>query len=149
MGRALTLNITPLDDALLPRFDPKLESLKEQKWAANPDLGELIESFDHHHLRLPRNNFQRFSESTNSGTDTALCEKPQRMPSLDSQCYKSSSSIQNLSHTSQTSIISEYRSSKGLLPPTSFFLDEGEEEVLDIANDGNEKTQKPCFNVCK
>ena len=126
-------------DKLQLRFDPKLESLKEQKWAANPDLGEHDEDRRFSMiLPLPlQRNLNRFSDVTEE-TDTTLCEMPQRLPSLDS-FYRSSSSS-SFSQIFRTSACSsDYRSSKSFLGPASFFL---EEEVLPFHNDGIEEGEE-------
>jgi len=97
-----------LDDSLRSserfqyRFDPRLESLKEQKWAVS-SWGHLEEE----ELRLApygENSKNRFLFTSSSiiddalleGTttvDTALCAKPQRKPSIKYHMSSSSASL--------------------------------------------------------
>ena len=104
-----------LDDALCSseryssqRFDPTLESLKEQKWAANDNKSSCFSE-----LRHP-SSVHRFALQ---GTDATLC-KPQRKPD-------------NELRTSTSSTV-DYRTSNNFLRSSNFFL---EEEILDISRD--------------
>lgn len=108
--------------------DPKLQSLKEQKWAASPgvELEECLAA-----PRLPRSTMlNRFSNAAEETADTALCAQPQRQPSMDIELFKSSSSSCLNYRSSMTesdfrssATLSDYRSSKHF-GPASFFLKE-------------------------
>ncbi|KAL3932373.1 MAG: hypothetical protein SGBAC_010878 [Bacillariaceae sp.] len=115
-----------LDDGLCPSerqqlnlFDPKLQSFKENKWAATPCVEELEQCLDA--LQVTCRNLNRFSNAS-EGTDTTLCSQPQRQPSMDFN-MSSRSSLNYRSSMRSSMGDSDYRSSKqvGL---SNFFLKE-------------------------
>jgi len=149
-----------LDDSLRSserfqyRFDPRLESLKEQKWAVS-SWGNLEEE----ELRLApygENSKNRFLFTSSSiiddalleGTttvDTALCAKPQRKPSIKYHMSSSSASLSfhhllASSACSSASAGDDFQSSKNFVLAANFVL---EEEILsndyfDAGNDHDE-----------
>ncbi|KAL3932372.1 MAG: hypothetical protein SGBAC_010877 [Bacillariaceae sp.] len=71
------------------RLDPRLHSLKEQKWASDPELEDTQQRFDTA-LRFPGTTVSRFFSE---GADTKLCAAPLRRLSMSYRsAYKSSSS---------------------------------------------------------